>query len=315
MIGVFGDVDRVRSLGVEVGEVFRGASTLGEFVKGVTPLIWVPKASSLSEGVEDAYGRRYLFAFGNSGCIANPGVVDRLLSAIERLGSLGFKKVLLDAARLPSPIDGLFFVSTCFCSHSLGLCPSLASVRSVVKRLLHGASLSELLELLEELAEARATHVDYILARARDKARELGVELVAAVFPYPLSKLVGQDPKVLRRYLREVHVMLYHRCPTAACLNAELRSLVEVAKLLGIPLDQARELVKRVAGLELSVSEIENLDKGIDLKHVERLANLNREVYGSAFVPILWLDSDTEGRIREFAEKFGRIDVFAPRKG
>ena len=141
------------------------------------PLLWVPKAESLAEGVVDVYGRRHLFAFSNSGCIACSKIVERAVSAVEKVGRLGFGKVMLDAVRLPSPVDGLLFLTTCFCSYSHELCPELGCLRDEVRDALCRASASDILQVLEGLAHARAVHVEYMLSALRDKARELGINL------------------------------------------------------------------------------------------------------------------------------------------
>jgi len=211
MLGVFGDVLKVRRLGYEPDVIYIGLDKIRGFDAKVNPLLWVPRATSLEEGVVDVYGRHYLFAFGNSGCIANPNVVRRGMEALERVYELEYRRVMLDAIRLPSPVDGLFFISTCFCGYSLKLCPRLSYLRDKIRATLHGASAAGITELLEELAYVRAIHVEYLLSLLYDKAKELGIELIATVFPYPLSRYVGQEPKILRKYLSEVHVMLYHK--------------------------------------------------------------------------------------------------------
>ncbi|RLG82780.1 MAG: hypothetical protein DRO39_09180 [Thermoprotei archaeon] len=312
MLGVFGRVSRVRELGLEPDVVYVGLDRVNRFAEGVVPLLWVPKTSELEEGVVDAYGRRHLFAFGNSGCIANPRVVGRALKAVERVFELGFRRVMLDAIRLPSPVNGLLFLTTCFCSHSLELCPELGYLRNRVRAVLHSASAGDVVEVLEELAHARTAHVEYMLSVLYDMARELSVELVAAVFPYPLSRYVGQEPAVLKRYLSEVHVMLYHRCPGAACLNAELRGLTGTLNILRLGYGEIQEVIRSITGLELGVKEIAELDNGIALEHVEKLMDINRSIYGDAFTPILWLDDEVAPRLKRYLKKHRRIDVFAP---
>ena len=168
-----------------------------------------------------------------------------------------------------------------------------------------------MVEVLEELAHARATHVEYMLSVLHDKARELGIELVATVFPYPLSRYVCQEPAVLKRYLSEVHVMLYHRCSGAACLNAELRGLAETLHILGLSHGDVAEVVRRVSGLELGVEEIWGLDKGIAIGHVEKLMELNKGVYGDRYVPIIWLDDVTTPRLGRYLENYRNLDLFA----
>jgi len=63
-----------------------------------------------------------------------------------------------------------------------------------------------------------------------DKARELGVELEAAVFPPSLAWLVGQNYREIMNFLSKVHVMLCHKCDGAACLNHEILSLYNIVR-------------------------------------------------------------------------------------
>ena len=313
MLGVFGRVSRVRELGLEPDVVYVGLDRVSGFAEGVVPLLWVPKTSDLGEGVVDAYGRRHLFAFGDSGCITNPRVVGRAAKAIEKVHEPGYKKVMLDAVRLPSPVDGLLFLTTCFCSHSLELYPELGYLRNRVRAVLHSVSAGDVVEVLEELAHASAAHVEYMLSVLYDSARELDIELVAAVFPYPLSRYVGQEPAVLKRYLSGVHVMLYHRCLGASCLNAELRGLTGTLNILRLGYGEIQEVIRSITSLELGVKEIMELDNGIALEHVEKLMDISRSIYGDAFTPILWLDNEVAPMLKRYLKKHHRIDVFAPK--
>ena len=133
ILGVFGDVSKARRLDFGPSVVYVGLDRVRGFDERVVPLVWVPRASGLEEGVVDAYGRRYLLAFGNSGCLTNPEVVGRAVKALEEAYGLGYRRVMLDAVRLPSPFDNLFFLTTCFCRYSLELYPELAYLGNKVK--------------------------------------------------------------------------------------------------------------------------------------------------------------------------------------
>lgn len=92
MLGVFGRVSRIRELGFEPDVVYVGLNRLSGFNAKTVPLLWVPATSSLEEGVVDVYGRRYLFAFRNSGCIANPRIVERAVEVLEKSGLHGLQE-------------------------------------------------------------------------------------------------------------------------------------------------------------------------------------------------------------------------------
>ena len=312
MKGAFGNIERVRKLGFEPDVVYVGLEKIQRHEENVVPLLWVPKAESLEEGVVDVYGERYLFAFNNSGCIANPNIISRALKAIENAHELGYNKIMLDALRLPSPIDGLYFLSTCFCEHSIKLCPRLKKLRSKIKDALRSPSANSILEILDELAEIRAAHVENLLAIIYDESKDLGIELIAAVFPYPVSKYVGQNPKILRSYLSEVHVMLYHKCSGAACLNAEIKGLVNTLRGLGLKEEGVLRVIETIFGLDLKMEEVNSLDDGIGLGHLNALIDLSESTYGNSFVPILWLDEILAHKVNYYANKFRDLDLFAP---
>ena len=312
MKGAFGNIERVRKLGFEPDVVYVGLEKIQRHEENVVPLLWVPKAESLEEGVVDVYGRRYLFAFNNSGCIANPNIICRALKAIEKAHELGYDKIMLDALRLPSPVDGIYFLSTCFCEHSIKLWPRLKKLRSKIKDALRSPSANSILEILDELAEIRAAHVENLLAIIYDESKDLGIELIAAVFPYPISKYVGQDPKILRSYLSEVHVMLYHKCSGAACLNAEIKGLVNTLRGLGLKEEGVLRVIETIFGLDLKMEEVNSLDDGIGLGHLNFLIDLSESTYGNSFVPILWLDEILAHKVNYYVNKFRDLDLFAP---
>ncbi|RLE88061.1 MAG: hypothetical protein DRN04_17520 [Thermoprotei archaeon] len=310
MIGVFGKVSKIKNLGLKPDVIYTSLDKINTFDEKLVPLLWVPKAMNIDEGVEDIYGRKYLFAFNNSGCIAKPGIINYSLEALERAHSLGYKKLMLDAIRLPSPIDGLYFLTTCFCSYSLELYSKLRHLRDSFKNILRRPTRQGLLELLDELAYARTEHVENLLSILYDRAKELDVKLIAAVFPYPLSRYVGQEPKVLEKYLSRVHVMLYHKCSGAACLNAEVKHLVKTLRDLGFNYDVIQEIIEDLVKLKLSLEEINSLDQGLNIKHIEGLAKLNKIIYGNKFIPIIWLDENTHCRLESYLGEYQYIDLF-----
>ena len=312
MIGAFGNIEKLRKLGFEPDVVYVGLERIQKYEENVVPLLWVPKAESLAEGVVDVYENRYLFAFNNSGCIANPNIISRALKAIESVYELGYDKIMLDALRLPSPIDGTYFLNTCFCEHSINLCPELKKLEGKIKDVLKSPSANSIIEILDELAEVRAAHVENLLAKIYDRAKDLGIKLIAAVFPYPVSKYVGQDPKILRKYFNEVHVMLYHNCSGAACLNAEIKGLVNTLSDLGLKKDDVLRVIEAIFGLDLKMEEIDSLDEGISLEHLDVLIDLSEKIYDNSFVPILWLDEILAHKVDYYASKFKKLDLFVP---
>jgi len=48
---------------------------------------------------------------------------------------------------------------------------------------------------LDKITGVRATHVENLLAKVYDRAKDLRMKLTIAVFPYLISNYVGQDPK------------------------------------------------------------------------------------------------------------------------
>ncbi len=165
---------------------------------------------------------------------------------------------------------------------------------------------------MDELAEVRATHVENLLAIIYDESKDLGIELIAAVFPYPVSKYVGQGPKILKRYLSEIHVMLYHKCFGAACLNAEIKGLVNALKELGLKDDHALDVIREIFGIGIEIEEIESLNRGISLEHLNVLIDLSKKIYGIYFVPLLWLDETMIHKVDRYIEGFRNFDLFAP---
>lgn len=308
MIGVWLDPRRAEELGVRAERLYRPVSRLNKYMEGVVPFLWVPKASP-GEEVVDIYGRRRLFAFNNSGCLASPGILERSLKALRRAADMGYDAFMLDAVRYPSPVDGLLFYTTCFCPHSFASQPDAADLYNRAKQTVLGRDVDALLGILEELSRFRAVQVEAFLRRFSEEAERLDVELMAAVFPYPLSRYLGQHPRVLREYLDEVHVMLYHRCGGAACLNAEISYLLSSLQVLGFTRLEALELLPRITGLRLREEEAHRLGQGLGREHLLSLMEKNAEIYGGKFVPIVQLDMYVEEKER-LEPRYGSVDLF-----
>jgi len=310
MIGVYGDISKVRETGFNPDIIYVDIDKIHSFNPRVIPIVWIPRAINIDEYVVDIYGNRRLFAFNNSGCIANPMIIERNVKAIDRMASLGYKEILLDAVRLPSPIDKLLFLTTCFCRYSIELYPMLITLREKIKEILHDIDLDELIKVLEDLANARALHVKNILSILYDEASRLDIDLSAAVFPYPFSRYMGQEPKILNRYLKKVHVMLYHKCSGAACLNTEFKSLLDTLISLGLEYSDLNEFIRSITGVDIDIEDIEDLDRGLSVEYIEEFMKLNRDIYGDKFIPILWLDNMIKSRLEGYISEYRNLDIF-----
>ncbi len=130
------------------------------------------------------------------------------------------------------------------------------------------------------------------------------------MFPYPLSRYVGQEPRILKKYVKEIHVMLYHKCSGAACLNTELARLARTLSVLGLSYNDVIKALRRVSRLKLSVEEIRELDHGIGIHHIEKLMQINKSIYGDMFTPILWLEEKIVHKLKRYMEKYQNIDIF-----
>lgn len=110
--------------------------------------------------------------------------------------------------------------------------------------------------------------------------------------------------------------MLYHRCGGPACLNRELSALVNtLTYVLKLSIKDVKEILKELVGIELNYLEIKELAQGVSLGAIEDLMKLNAEVYEDKYVPIIWLDEETKGRIKGYyLSKFKGLDIFAPKK-
>ena len=111
---------RVLQLGVDA--IFdRPSRRIAEWAKEhsvlYVPHVWIFENNDLENGVVNIFGKRGLYAFGNTGCPSNPRVLDSALKRIENVFSdLEVPAVILDGVRFPSPRDMEFFFS-CFCNY------------------------------------------------------------------------------------------------------------------------------------------------------------------------------------------------------
>jgi|GEM_PF-6256897 len=116
----------------------------------------------------------------------------------------------------------------------------------------------------------------------------------------------------MRKYLDEVHVMLYHSCSDAACINAEVKELVSTLDDLGLKKEDVLKVIERVFGFGLKMEEIDALDKGIDLERFNTLIDLSKEIYKDSFISILWVDNAMLKKLGYYVDKFKDVDLFAP---
>ena len=312
MLGVFGKSWKVGELKLNPDIIYINADKIHRFEDNVVPVIWVPKAIDPDEYVVDIYGDKHLFAFDNSGCIANPKIIERTIKIINKIAELGYNEVLLDALRLPSPFDKNLFLTTCFCKYSLKIYPKLGELRDLIKNVMEDTDAKSLRNIFMELVKARAYHVKNILSILSKKAVQLGLKLSAAVFPYPLSRYVGQEPRIMKNYLNEIHVMLYHKCFGAACLNAEYKNLFELLKTLKLDYNGLKEIFQHVTGFRIGSDATKYFTEGLGIKYIEEALEANRRIYGDKFIPILWLDDRLESNLQKFLDKYEKLDLFIP---
>jgi len=138
-----------------------------------------------------------------------------------------------------------------------------------------------------------------------EEAEEYGVELWAAIFPPSISWMVGQNYSILKEYLKDIQVMLYHRGDGAACLNAELGSLL---RLLGDGAE-ARRALKSLTGIDVG---LQNLESGIEFETIVEEAWRCWDVLSEDSVPIIWGLEQYEENERRIMDIFGRCVVFKP---
>ena len=72
---------------------------------------------------------------------------------------------------------------------------------------------------LHTLFSFRARSIGDALQGFVEEAEEYGVELWAAIFPPSISWMVGQNYSILKEYLKDIQVMLYHRGDGAEYLH------------------------------------------------------------------------------------------------
>lgn len=215
-------------------EVAKRAEELGLFY---APLIWVPETKDPRLGVVNIFGSRKLFAFNNSGCPANPLVQESALKRIENAVSLtNANTVILDALRYPSPYDMETFFS-CFCEHcqefmkSMGINPHELknSLKLLLKEIHKYPYLPpKFMNSFYSYILFKQTIIENFAAQIHKLAENLNIKLWAATFPPSLAWMVGQNYSALSKYIDEFHIMLYHKCNGAACLNKEIASLINL---------------------------------------------------------------------------------------
>jgi len=303
-IGIYGSLQRAYSRGLRVSEYYARpdmsiAKRVSEEGIKYVPVVWVPEAQNLSQGVVNVFGERRLFAFSNSGCISNLGIRDKLLSTIEDVATkLEVDSVILDAIRFPSPHDGLTLFS-CFCNYcqkvmkDLGIDPEKLKLglRKLI-RSLHRYPYVELnsLESLYTWIRVRQHIVRELLKLIREKSNNYGLKLWAAIFPPSLAWLVGQNYTFMKDLLDEVHVMLYHRCGGAACLNHEVYSL---AKLISRDLRDPNTLrvLRMLTGLD--IEDLEHLEyEGLGSEVLVREFINAKNILGGKAVPVFQLSKE-----------------------
>ena len=297
-LGVYGSLAKAESMGLCVTEHYgpldpRASHAAQENGLRYIPVIWVPETKDPGEAVVNAWGRRGLFAFQNSGCITHPHTRKRAREKIVQAATqLEAPAVILDALRFPSPHDGELLYS-CFCPHCTrvmekhGIDPQnlQTSIARLARALPQYPYLGgTLLRTFATWVEVRQSLVVGFLEELRDEARRCGLRLWAALFPPSLAWLVGQNYTLLEPHLDEIHIMLYHRCGGAACLNHELNSLARLLKGGG-----ATPALRRLTGQNLG--DMEHLEhRGLQPETLVEEAETARSLLGDKAVPILQLD-------------------------
>ncbi len=309
LIGVYGDPKRAlreaQQLGLVVEKPIYYTGEPVDCQEHIAIVIWAPHTRSTHEAVVDAWGRRGLFAFNNSGCPRNPQVARRFLGRIEELAQKGCK-IVVDALRYPSPHDGRLMLS-CFCTHCLKAQPRLEALRRNLLEAIARRNPESFAQALTELAEARAEAVEELAAQARDKARAYGVGIEAAVFPPSISWLVGQRLDRLARIYDRLQVMLYHKCGGPACHNHEHASLQKLLSSLGLPVKEALEHLGITPPAPPEILEEQGTPPAILTDEWRRAASLA----GSRAVPILWLDNILP-RVLDELKPLEKLVLFAP---
>ena len=228
------------------------------------------EAKSKRNRVVDADGSEQTW-FLESGCPNSPELRGYDLERASQIADLGlFDSLMLDGIRFPSPGAGLNPFLTCFCRH----CSKKASEK--------GLDLNEIREWLREFRDrlSDVMRSPIVLPQAMGpldgvqfclekkpfwewlrfrsdcisehvselhRAVEGKLRLYAALFPPPLSALVGQDYLFLTRELDTVFPMTYTCYEGVACTNEEI-SVIPLQLAKGVETDQEL-LCKRIFGV------------------------------------------------------------------
>lgn len=298
-------------------EVALRAKSLGLFY---APLIWIPKTNNISLGVVNAWGQVKLFAFNNSGCILNPALMEDALSRIERIvDETDANTIILDALRFPSPHDIDFFFS-CFCRYCRDFMKLIGvdseklaeNIRRAAKQLhLHPHLNPDAFHALNTLFYVRQKIVEHVLTEIADLAEKLGVRLWGAFFPPSLAWTVGQNYSILRKFMDQVQVMLYHSGGGAACLNHELTSLAKlISKFSSLDLEDALKASSYLTGIEVNLP-FDILESGLPLNIIYSEFLRARRIIDNV-IPIFWFDEYLNPILREMEGLLDVIAIFKP---
>ena len=314
VIGVYGNYTKLKqiakSLNLKAREIklYKSINKITRYEENTIPVIWVPQTKNKEDGVINIHGEQGLFAFNNSGCINNPKVKDRLIQDINKASTLGYKEVILDAFRYPSPHDQVMFLS-CFCKYCTSKQPKLHKIRLKLKEAIKKKQPKTFLQALQELMETRTTLVKEQLTEVHEIAEKQDIKLHTALFPPTLSKLVGQDYKTFKKHVKQIQVMLYHKCSGPACLNHEIASLIKLLRKL--------ELDTRTILQELNIPAInpETLEQqGTPINMVVRELEKAITYNENKIIPIFWANSKLQEIINKAKQEtsINKIILFIP---
>ena len=319
------EVSLKRALQLGVDAIFdRPSRRIAEWAKEhsvlYVPHVWIFENNDLGNGVVNIFGKRGLYAFGNTGCPSNPRVLDNALKRIENVFSdLEVPAVILDGVRFPSPRDMEFFFS-CFCGYCVekmkekGINPEdlLEKLKALFGRP-ERFNINYFKELLSKLGQFRCWIIEENVALLYDTAKAYGGSLWAAVFPPSISFYVGQDYSSLKSYIGEFQVMLYSKCKGPACLNSEISSLARTLyKLLRGSFSESGifNLLEDFLGMPISRYTCEELDtRGIDFAVLIHELEKAQRVLGEKVVPIIMPWELSKEEIERMKNK-GRIIYF-----
>ena len=264
------------------------------------PVIWVPETKDPKLGVVDIWGNQKLFSFNNSGCPANPTVQENAIKRLENvISSTESNAVILDALRFPSPYDGKTFFS-CFCTYcqkhmkNLGIDPDELKnlLIDTLKNLHKYPHISPKdLQALTSLIHIKQIIIEDFIKKIYETAKSLNVSLWAAVFPPSLAWLLGQNYTLLSKYVDEFHIMLYHKCSGAACLNKEITCLTKtLQEVTQESLENVQYAVYRLTDIltSRSLEELETL--GIEPNIIVNEAKNAIHLLGEKAIPTFWYD-------------------------